>query len=122
MLLLVLMLERLFRLSRSALFGWFFWIYNAGLLLTVSMMVWHGSLTVMGRESTAMIAGIAGMGHILVTVGMVLLFLCLGRAITRDEARTRRLAAASGSASPAVSPGSTAGSVTAPDATTPASV
>src|SRR5690606_13088948 len=30
-LLIVLVLERVFALSRSALFGWFFWIYNLGL-------------------------------------------------------------------------------------------
>lgn len=85
-LLIVLALEKLFALSRSKLFSWFFWIYNAGLVLTAAMLIWHGSLTVLGQESSSMIAGIAGLGHILLTVAMVLLFLALGRALARDRA------------------------------------
>lgn len=76
-LLIVLLLEKAFALSESRLFGWFFWLYNAGVVLTSAMMVWHGSLTVLGQESSAMIAGIAGLGHILLSAGMVLLFLAL---------------------------------------------
>jgi hypothetical protein len=85
-LLIVLVLEKVFTLSRSRLFGWFFWLYNAGVILTSAMLVWHGSLTVLGQESSKMIAGIAGTGHMLLTAAMVLLFLALGRAITRDRA------------------------------------
>lgn len=86
-LLIVLVLEKVFTLSRSKLFGWFFWLYNAGVILTSAMLIWHGSLTVLGQESSKMIAGIAGTGHILLTAAMVLLFLALGRAITRDRAQ-----------------------------------
>jgi hypothetical protein len=85
-LLIVLVLEKVFTLSRSRLFGWFFWLYNAGVILTSAMLVWHGSLTVLGQESSKMIAGIAGTGHMLLTAAMVLLFLALGRAITPDRA------------------------------------
>lgn len=84
-LLLVLALEKLFTLSHSKLFGWFFWLYNAGVILTSATLIWHGILTVVGEQSSKMIAGIAGTGHILLTVAMVLLFLALGRAITRDR-------------------------------------
>lgn len=87
-LLIVLALEKLFALSRSRLFGWFFWIYNAGVILTSAMLIWHGSLTVLGHESSKMIAGIAGVGHILLSAAMVLLFLSLGRALALDRART----------------------------------
>ncbi len=76
-LLIVLLLEKAFTLSESRLFGWFFWLYNAGLVLTTAMMIWHGSLTVLGQESSGMIAGIAGLGHILLSAGMILLFLVL---------------------------------------------
>ncbi|MGA4508481.1 DUF2871 domain-containing protein [Propionibacteriaceae bacterium G1746] len=82
-LLVVLLLEKVFTLSHSNLFGWFFWLYNAGVIVTSAMLIVHGSLTVLGRESNAMIAGIAGLGHILVTVGMVLLFLMLRTAVNR---------------------------------------
>lgn len=80
-LLIVLLLEKTFALSESRLFGWFFWIYNAGLVLTSAMLVWHGCLTVLGQESSKMIAGIAGTGHMLLTAGMVLLFLALRKRI-----------------------------------------
>lgn len=83
-LLIVLLLEKVFALSRSRLFGWFFWLYNSGVILTSAMMIWHGTLTVLGQESTKMIAGIAGTGHVLLSVALVLLFLTLGRAITRQ--------------------------------------
>lgn len=84
-LLIVLALEKTFTLSQSRLFGWFFWLYNAGVILTSAMLIWHGSLTVLGEESTSMIAGIAGLGHIFLTVAMALLFLTLRRAIVLDR-------------------------------------
>ena len=90
-LLIVLVLEKVFTLSRSRLFGWFFWLYNAGVILTSAMLVWHGSLTVLRQESSKMIAGIAGTGHMLLTAAMVLLFLALGRTITRDRANGSRV-------------------------------
>lgn len=91
-LLIVLALEKLFSLSRSRLFGWFFWLYNAGVILTSAMLIWHGSLTVLGQEAGGMIAGIAGVGHILITAGMVVLLLALGRAIARDRTPTDAVA------------------------------
>lgn len=76
-LLIVLILEKLFTLSKSGLFTWFFWLYNAGLVVTSAMMVVHGMMTVLGEESSSATAGIAGMGHMLLAAGMVLLFLAL---------------------------------------------
>lgn len=87
-LLLVLVLDKVFGLSDSKLFSWFFWTYNVGIVLTVGMMVWHGMLTVLGEESNAMIAGIAGLGHIALSVGMVLLFLALRQKVVADKAVT----------------------------------
>ena len=56
-LLIVLALEKVFTISRSPkLFAWFFWLYNAGVILTSAMLIWHGTLTVLGQESNAMIA------------------------------------------------------------------
>ena len=81
-LLIVLVIEKVFAISRSRrLFAWFFWLYNIGLILTAAMMVWHGVLTVLGEESTGMIAGIAGIGHIVITAAMVLFFVALRRAV-----------------------------------------
>lgn len=81
-LLIVLVLEKVFTITRSPrLFAWFFWLYNAGLVLTAGMMVWHGILTVLGEESTAMIAGIAGLGHIILTAALIVFFVALRRAV-----------------------------------------
>ena len=42
----------------------------------------NGTLTVLGQESNAMIAGIAGLGHIAITAGMIVFFVALRRAVT----------------------------------------
>ena len=82
-LLIVLALEKVFTISRSPkLFAWFFWLYNAGVILTSAMLIWHGTLTVLGQESNAMIARIAGLGHIAITAGMIVFFVALRRAVT----------------------------------------
>jgi uncharacterized membrane protein len=79
------------------LFDWFFWIYNVGLILTSATLIWNGILTVLNQESSKMIAGVAGTGHILLATAFVLLFLALGRAINADRARngSRQIGAAS---------------------------
>jgi len=87
-LLIVLILEKLFTLSKSRLFNWFFWTYNVGLVLTAGIMVWHGILQVHGTtEVSGAIPGIAGVGHILLSVGMVLLFLALRTRLFGSEAK-----------------------------------
>lgn len=93
-LLIVLALEKSLRLTDSPrLFSWFFWLYNAGVVLTSATLIWHGSLTVLGRESSAMISGIAGLGHILITAGMIVFFVALGRAVAREQSRREPAAA-----------------------------
>ena len=85
-LLIVLALDKVFGLSGTKLFSWFFWLYNVGVILTGGMMVWHGSLTVLGEESNAMIAGIAGLGHIALSVSLVLVFLALRKKVVVGKA------------------------------------
>lgn len=81
-LLLVLALEKLFTLSNSKLFGWFFWLYNIGLVISTAMMITHGMLTVVGVEEVSKaIPGIAGTGHIILSAGLVLLMLALGKSL-----------------------------------------
>ena len=87
MLLIVLVLEKVFAISRSRLFPWFFWVYNAGVILTSGMLVLHGSLTVLGMETSKAIAGIAGTGHILVTAGLILLMLALRKPVFGSRER-----------------------------------
>jgi hypothetical protein len=81
--LIVLALEKLFALTANRrLFTWFFWTYNAGLAVTVGMMVVHGTQTVLGLQTNDAVSGIAGLGHILLTVGLILLFVNLGRRLS----------------------------------------
>lgn len=75
-------LERVFHFSRfRKRFGWFLGMYHAGVILTSAMLIVHGSMTVLGYESSAMISGIAGLGHMAITAGIVLLFLVLRASI-----------------------------------------
>lgn len=90
--LLVLLLDNAFGLSPSKLFSWFFWVYNAGVVVTSAMLITHGSLTVLGRESSPAIAGIAGLGHILITIGLTVFCVALGRALP-DRGGARRAGA-----------------------------
>lgn len=93
-LLIALVLEKSFEISRSRrLFAWFFWLYNAGVVLTSAMLIWHGSLTVLGADSTKMIAGIAGLGHMLITAGMIVFFVALRRSVVERAARAEPIAA-----------------------------
>lgn len=81
--LIVLMLERLFRLSDAASFRWFEPLYHTGLVVTAGALVVRGTLQVVATNPTSMaFSGIAGLGHILVTIAIVILFLAL-RAVVR---------------------------------------
>jgi hypothetical protein len=86
LLLIVLVLEKVFGLSRSALFGWFFWLYNAGLVISSTTMVLNGVLDVLGEGSSAALAGISGAGHIILTAGLILLFIALGKRVLEEPA------------------------------------
>lgn len=81
-----LALEKLFRMSESRkLFGWFFGLYNVGVLMTAIMLFVHGILQVQGVEVSGMIPGIAGLGHILLTAGLIVLWVLLSKAISRQR-------------------------------------
>ncbi|RMI31255.1 DUF2871 domain-containing protein [Nocardia stercoris] len=91
--LIVLAVEKQFALSaQRSLFTWFFWMYNTGLAVTVIVMTLHGTLTVLGKSSGEGIALVAGVGHILLTVGLVLFFITAGKAL--DAGRTPSTATA----------------------------
>ncbi|MEU6582368.1 DUF2871 domain-containing protein [Nocardia sp. NPDC046763] len=80
--LIVIVLDKQFALTSGRWFNAFFWTYNAGLVVTVAMMVAHGILTVLNHDVSPAISGIAGLGHILLSVGLALFFLCLRGPIT----------------------------------------
>ena len=83
--LIVLLLEKSFELTKNKNFNKFFIIYNIGLLLTVIMMAVRGCIEVLNLEISTMIdssiSGVAGLGHIIITIGFILFFLILNNRI-----------------------------------------
>lgn len=77
--LIVLALDATLGISGSRSFSWFFTTYNAGLVITAGALVWHGLLQVFGQEAGAAIAGIAGLGHILLTIGIACLLVSINK-------------------------------------------
>ncbi|WP_405885367.1 DUF2871 domain-containing protein [Streptomyces sp. NBC_01136] len=77
--LVVLALDKQFQLSGTKLFTYFFWFYNAGIAITVAMMFVHGTETVLGNHTPEAVILTAGLGHTLLTVGLILLFIQLGK-------------------------------------------
>ncbi len=72
--LVLLALEKSLALSKTKWFNLFYWHYNGGMLLTIGMMVIHGIMQVNGVGESTIIAGIAGIGHLLLTAGVGFLF------------------------------------------------
>lgn len=83
----LLALQRLYRLGDDRGFAWFVWIWNVGLAVTAAGLAVKGTLQVLDSAAadSKALAGISGTGHILLTVGFVLLFLVLGRQIRRTQ-------------------------------------
>lgn len=78
--LLVLLLEAQFTLSKTKQFRLFYWHYNVGLLLTLVMMTYIGLQQLGGNYQTSgMVAGLSGVGHILLAVGLGFFFAALGK-------------------------------------------
>lgn len=93
MFLLILGLDAIFSLTGRRSFTVFYWTYNVGLLLTVVMQGVRGVLTLDGQDpaaTTAAIPGMAGLGHMLLTVGLVALFVALRAAVTERSAAEQR--------------------------------
>jgi hypothetical protein len=95
--LVVLALEKSFTLTASRWFPLFFIVYQVGLVLTVTLLVFHGTMTVLGHQTGPAVSGIAGLGHIGLTAGLVFFLLALKE---RVDAAERAAAPASASVSP----------------------
>lgn len=76
------------------LFKPFYIVYNVGLVVTVCMMLVRGVVEVTGAPLAmpdAAISGIAGIGHILIGVGLVLLTVMFKRVVNRKAAAREAL-------------------------------
>lgn len=82
--LLVLLLENNFQLSQQSAFKRFYLFYNSGLALTLLMMLLHGTLVVLGGTGNPAIAGIAGLGHILLTIGFIFFAISLWKQLPKQ--------------------------------------
>lgn len=88
--LVVLALHAALDIDGSRSFSWFFTTWNAGLLLTAAAMTVHGVLQVgAATEMSPAIPGLAGLGHILLTVATVCLFVALSGPARRHDLRRR---------------------------------
>lgn len=87
-LLVVLALTKVFALHADRRLKLFLLFWNIGLGLTFAMMLVKGSLQVRGAPfaDSPMIAGISGLGHMILTGAFVLFFLILRRAVKAGTA------------------------------------
>ncbi|MCC2593947.1 DUF2871 domain-containing protein [Tessaracoccus sp. OS52] len=78
----VLVLEKLFSISGSRFSRAFEVTWHLGVVITAAMMLVKGALSVLAVDfNEKMLAGISGLGHIILTAAFVLLFVTLGRSI-----------------------------------------
>lgn len=80
-LLIVAVCEWLFGLSGRPQYRWFLGTFHSGLIVTVAMLLVHGTMQVYDKGDPAAISGIAGLGHILLAVALVLFFVMLRGAV-----------------------------------------
>ncbi len=83
--LIVLLLEKNFSLSSEKIFKPFLIFYNIGLLSLLIMMLIRGSLQTISYTLTpaidASISGISGLGHITITIGLILFVININKSI-----------------------------------------
>lgn len=94
-LLILLLLEKTFELTKDKKFNIFFITYNIGLLLSVIMMAIRGCVEVLNLDISSMtdfsISGIAGISHIIMTIAYILFFLILLDRINDADSKKSRL-------------------------------
>lgn len=84
-----LLLEKQFSLTAYKHFGKFYALYNGGLAVTGITLVVRGVTQVLdialSRGADASLSGVAGIGHTMITVALVLFFLGLRQRIAAQE-------------------------------------
>ena len=79
--LIVASLNNNFSIIKHKKFKFFFYSYNIGLVITIAMLLWRGILQTLLIEPTpainGSISGIAGIGHILLSIGIITFFIII---------------------------------------------
>ena len=79
--LIVASLNNNFSITKHKKFKFFFYSYNIGLVITTAILLWRGILQTLLIEPTpainASISGIAGIGHILLSIGIITFFIII---------------------------------------------
>lgn len=81
----VLVLTKIFHLNAHKHFKKFYTTYHIGLGITVLTMLAHGIYVTLGNEPHAAFSGIAGLGHIILTVAFGFFFYVLIQSIDQDS-------------------------------------
>lgn len=80
---------KVFKIHPSKTYIWFFYTYNIGLVVTFLSMTTRGVLQAINytpiKALDTSIAGISGIGHILLSVGLILFFMILNKSIGKDQ-------------------------------------
>lgn len=80
--LIVLVLEKLYKLSaHKKLFRMFYSHYAVGLAMTVGAMFAIGIMEANGKEASAALVGISGLGHMFITAGVIMFIFNLKKAL-----------------------------------------
>lgn len=83
--------SRKYEFKNTVLENIFFYSYNVGLSLTVIMMSVRGSFEVFGVSlnggMNGMISGIAGIGHIVLTISIILFFVLLFKDFKEEKVK-----------------------------------
>lgn len=83
--LIVLLLEKNFKITEEKNYKKFYAFYQSGLGITLTIMLVHGTMSVLGYEHLPALSGIAGLGHICLTIGLGFLFNVLFSAVSKIE-------------------------------------
>lgn len=86
MFLIFMVIEYQLKLTKnSKLFNSFFYIFHLGILVTVAMQYINGIATIKGFSVSPAIAGIAGLGHIMISIAFILFFVLLNKRINANS-------------------------------------
>ncbi|OEL05263.1 hypothetical protein AST13_10290 [Staphylococcus xylosus] len=88
MFLIFMVIEYQLKLTKnSKLFNSFFYLFHLGILVTVAMQYVNGIATIKGFSFSVSpaIAGIAGLGHIMISIAFILFFVLLNKRINANS-------------------------------------